>query len=263
MPRSGSTLLQNILGQNPDFYVTPTSGVLELVYGARMNYTSSPEFKAQDTELMRKGFLNFCHNGLLGFYTAITDKPYIVDKSRGWGIHYGFLNSIYPNPKIICMVRDIRSIVASMEKRMRDNPDLHQEGVDHSKLIGTTTLKRINELLNSPPVGLAINRLYDIIHQGLDEHIHFVKFEELTKNPEKEMTKIYEYLELPNYQHDFNNVQQVTKEDDDVYGFRDLHTVKSQVKPVENYAKEILGLDAYKDIYSGYKWFYNYFNYTF
>ena len=31
MPRSGSTLLQNIMGENPDFYVTPTSGVLELV----------------------------------------------------------------------------------------------------------------------------------------------------------------------------------------------------------------------------------------
>ena len=54
MPRSGSTLLQNIIGQNPDFYVTPTSGVLELLYAARVNYTNSPEFKAQDRELMDK-----------------------------------------------------------------------------------------------------------------------------------------------------------------------------------------------------------------
>jgi sulfotransferase len=42
LPRAGSTLLQNVMGQNPDFYVTPTSGVLELVYAARANYTSSP-----------------------------------------------------------------------------------------------------------------------------------------------------------------------------------------------------------------------------
>ena len=41
LPRAGSTLLQNILGQNPDFYVTPTSGVLELVYAARNNYSTS------------------------------------------------------------------------------------------------------------------------------------------------------------------------------------------------------------------------------
>ena len=38
------------MGQNPQFYVTPTSGLLELVFGARANYTNSPEFKAQDAE---------------------------------------------------------------------------------------------------------------------------------------------------------------------------------------------------------------------
>jgi len=68
MPRSGSTLLQNILAQNPDIYATPTSGVLELVYGARANYTSSLEFKAQDSQLMKKGF-----------YEGITVKKYVVD----------------------------------------------------------------------------------------------------------------------------------------------------------------------------------------
>ena len=40
LPRSGSTLLQNILAQNPDFYATPTSGVLELLYAARANYSA-------------------------------------------------------------------------------------------------------------------------------------------------------------------------------------------------------------------------------
>ena len=40
------------MGQNPDFYVTPTSGVLELIFGARANFSTSPEFKAQDNPLM-------------------------------------------------------------------------------------------------------------------------------------------------------------------------------------------------------------------
>ena len=39
LPRAGSTLLQNIIGQNPEFYVTPTSGALDLLYSARTNYT--------------------------------------------------------------------------------------------------------------------------------------------------------------------------------------------------------------------------------
>ena len=41
LPRAGSTLLQNILGQNPDFYATPTSGVLELLFAARHYYSLS------------------------------------------------------------------------------------------------------------------------------------------------------------------------------------------------------------------------------
>ena len=98
LPRAGSTLLQNVMGQNPDFYVTPTSGVLELLYASRGNFTSSPEFKAQDSKEMEEGFKSYCKNGLEGFFNGITEKPYVMDKSRGWGIHYNFLNSFYPNP---------------------------------------------------------------------------------------------------------------------------------------------------------------------
>ena len=80
MPRAGSTLLQNILAQNPDFYVTPTSGLLELVFGARLNYTNSPEFKAQDAVQMKKAFLAFSRAGMEAYFKALTDKPYVVDK---------------------------------------------------------------------------------------------------------------------------------------------------------------------------------------
>lgn len=83
LPRSGSTLLQNLIGQNPDFYVTPTSGLLELIYAARANYTNSPEFKAQDADLMKKAFLGFCKSGMEGYFNSITDKKYVMDKSRG------------------------------------------------------------------------------------------------------------------------------------------------------------------------------------
>ena len=70
LPRAGSTMLQNIMAQNPDIYATPTSGVLELIFAARSNYTNSPEFKAQDAELMKDGFLNFCKEGMYGFYKS-------------------------------------------------------------------------------------------------------------------------------------------------------------------------------------------------
>ena len=196
LPRSGSTLLQNIMGQNPDFYVTPTSGVLELVYAARANYTSSPEFQAQDAQQMKDAFLSFCKNGVEGFFNAITDKPYVLDKSRGWAVHYEFLNSFYPNPKIITMIRDPRDIFASMEKNFRKNQHKDSGMVDYSQMQGTTTEKRIDMWAQSQPVGLAMERLYQVVLEGINKHVLYVKYEDLTRNPEQEVKRIYDYLEL-------------------------------------------------------------------
>ena len=261
MPRAGSTLLQNILGQNPDFYVTPTSGVLELFYGARINYTNSPEFKAQDPELMKKGFMGFCKKGLEGFFESVTDKKYVVDKSRGWGIHHDFLNSFYPDPKIVCMVRDPRQIFSSMEKNFRKNSDKHQEIESHAKMTGTTTQKRVYEWMNSQPVGLAFNRIQDIVQRGLDKKIHFVKFEDLTENPGEEMDKIYDYFGVPKYKHDFDNVEQLTQEDDAVYGIYGDHKVRKKVQPLKKDYLDILGKPACDMIMQNLDWYNKRFGY--
>lgn len=262
LPRAGSTLFQNIMGQNPEFYVTPTSGVLELVYAARANYTSSPEFNAQDAELMKRGFVNFCHAGIHGYFNAITDKPFVLDKSRGWGIHYDFLNSFYPNPKIICMVRDLRGIYASMEKNFRKNQHKDQGIVNHAEMKGTTTEKRIDIWTNSQPVGLSIERLYQILREGISKKMLFIKYEDLARNPDAEMRKVYSYLELPYFQHDYDNIVQITQEDDSVYGIYGDHQIRTKLEPPSNDFKEVLGVNAANWIKTNFKWFYDEFKYN-
>lgn len=261
LPRAGSTLLQNIMGQNPDFYVTPTSGVLELVYAARSNYSDSPEFKAQDADTMKKAFLSFCAGGVYNFFESITDKKYVIDKSRGWGVHYNFLNSFYPNPKIICMIRDPRAIMASMEKNFRKNQHQDSGLVNHAEMTGTTTEKRIDIWVGSQPVGLAMERLYQIVKEGINEKMLFIKFENLTQSPKKEIEKIYNFLELPQFEHDFNNVEQITQEDDQVYGIYGDHTIKSKVEPTKKDYNQVLGTQAANWVKNNYKWFYDTFKY--
>lgn len=264
LPRSGSTLLQNILGQNPDFYVTPTSGVLELLYGSRSNFTGSSEFKAQDKITMESGFKSFCKNGLEGFYRGIPEassRKYVIDKSRGWGIHYGFLNEFYPNPKIICMVRDLRSIFSSMEKNFRKSQLNHSEIVNHSNLTGTTTEKRINIWANSQPVGLAIERLQEMFKQGISNKVLFVRYEDLTTNPSYEIQRIYDYLEVDQFKHDFNNVEQITVEDDSVYGAFGDHIIRKEVSTTKEDWNNILGIRASESIKQSFPWFYQEFSY--
>ena len=261
LPRAGSTLLQNVMGQNPNFYVTPTSGVLELLYASRGNFTSSPEFKAQDSKVMEEGFKSYCKNGLEGFFNGITDKPYVMDKSRGWGIHYNFLKSFYPNPKVVCMIRDLRGVYSSMEKNFRKNQHLDSGIVNHSQMQGTTTEKRVDIWSNTQPVGLAIERIYQIIREGIDKKMLFIRFEDFCQKPEQEMYKIYNYLELPQYKHDFNNVEQLTKEDDSVYGIYGNHKIKKEIKPLKIDYEEVLGPNLCNGILNKYKWYYQYFNY--
>jgi hypothetical protein len=77
------------------------------------------------------------------YFRAVTDKPYVLDKSRGWGVHFDLLNLIFDEePKIICLVRDLRQILSSMEKKFRQNPDKYRPIENHINLSGTTTFKR-------------------------------------------------------------------------------------------------------------------------
>lgn len=262
LPRSGSTLLQNIVGQRPDFYVTPTSGVLELLYGARANFTTSPEFKAQDSELMKNGFCGFCRGGMEGFFENLTDKPYVMDKSRGWGVHYSFLNQFYSEPKVVCMVRDLRDIFASMEKNFRNNQHLDSGWVNHAEMIGTTTEKRIDLWSRTQPVGLAMERLHQMIREGVDRKVLFVRYEDLTENPQREMNRVYSYLEVEPFLHDFENVKQVTREDDSIYGPFGNHQIRNQVKKVPSEAVEVLGKHACDWIRGHYDWYYQEFGYS-
>jgi sulfotransferase len=260
LPRAGSTLLQNILGQHPDFYVTPTSGVLELVFGARANFDTSPEFKAQDSAEMEAGFKAFCGAGVKGFFNAITDKSYVVDKSRGWGVYYDFINFYQENPKVICMVRDLRDVFSSMEKQHRKSQKTSTGIINDGAMEGTTTEKRVGIWARSQPVGLALDRLYEVILQK--KPILFVRYEDLTSNPQEEMNRVYAFLNVPTHNHNFEDVAQITKEDDSVYGAFGDHTIRNKVSALPSDYEEILGKETSDKIKGSYPWFYESFGYN-
>lgn len=263
MPRSGSTILQNLIGQNPDFYVTPTSGVLELLFGARVNFSTSPEFKAQDNKLMEAGFKAFCKGGMESYFNAITDKKYVIDKSRGWGVYRPFLNEIYPEPKIICMVRDLRSIIASYEKIYRKSTLKFDPIRNDANATGTTVYKRVDEWVHPQnTIGRALERIQEINKLGYSDKILFVKYEDLCLYTEKEIKRIYEYLEVPYYEHDFDNIEQITKEDDNIYGLTaDLHTIRPRLEMNSQDFRDVLGRDICEWITNNFAWYFQMFNY--
>ena len=264
MPRSGSTLLQNILGNNPSFYCSPTSGLFDLINTSRKTYTLSPLFKAQDEKEMRTAFLSYCRYAIQGFYDGITNADYVVDKSRVWMVNYAFLDSFYPNPKIICMVRNLPDIVASMEKNYRKHSDKWDKTVNYDEQpIGISVIQRVAYWTSQTekPVGDTLIRLKETINRGFDKNILFVRFEDLCRVPKQTMELIHEFLDVPFYDYDYNNIKQVTHEDDKWHGKYGDHKIQSIIKPSKSKALELIGQDSIEYLYENYKWYFDYFDY--
>lgn len=261
LPRSGSTLIQNVMMQNPEIYSTPTSGIVEFLLQARTIYTTSDAFKAQDAKTMEEGFRGFCKGGLWGYFNSITDRPYVIDKSRAWTGHWRFLDFFEKSPKVIVMVRDLRAVFASMEKNYRKNAHKDSLIVNGAELKNMTPDSRLVHFSVSTPVGPSIEWLKDLCQQKLDKEVLFIRFEDFCLNPEIEVRKIYQYLEIDYFKHDFENVEQLTWENDVIHGMFGDHQISKVVKPVAEDFIEILGQNNCNSIIQNYQWFYDKFEY--
>lgn len=259
LPRSGSTLLQNILAQNPRFYCSPTSSLLDLLYFSRKAFTEIREFNSQDGSLMRRGWAGFCRGGLLGWYHAITDKPVAVDKCRGWMAYWDWVKSFYPEAKLICCVRDLRGILSSMEKLHRKNMMLHDPQDDPARMKMVAVEARINTWLSTPPVGLALERLRDAVLKRHDRGFYFVVYERFTEDPKAVMAELYEYLGEAPFQHTFDKIAHLVTEKDSWHGIYGDHQIKTSWLPATADWDGVLGKEASAAIRRTCAWFYDRF----
>ena len=262
LPRAGSTLLQNLIGQNPKFHVTPTSGMIDMMLGTRIGYNGNHESKAGDLNQWKEGFYAYCREGFKGYVAALTDKPYILDKNRAWLSYYPLLNEILPNPKILVMVRDLRAVFASMEKKFRANPDKDEGEINNITLQGITTQQRVEQWSMGHPIGYAVNKLNQSFLDKSSNNFFFIRYEDLCTNPELILKEIYNFLEIDHYQHNFSNIPQITVEDDKVHGIYGDHTIRNTLGMLPNDSKEILGEYTCDWIYNNFKWFFDTFKYN-
>jgi sulfotransferase len=146
-----------------------------------------------------------------------------------------------------------------MEKLFRKNRD-RQDPADISATINMVTISnRIRHWLNNVPVGLAASRLLEALQTGTIKDFQIVRFEDLTSNPAVTMRKIYAYLGEPEFEHDFQNVRQVTSEDDSQFLFYGDHRIRQKVEPVRPDWNEVLGKDLSEAIRTNNAVFYNAF----
>lgn len=243
MPRSGSTLLMNLLAQNPRFGVTTTCGLFDLVRMVKVQWDKLHEFRA--IPLSNSNELKLVTlKGMMNGFHSIAGKPIIFDKSRGWVSEIELLEDVLPKPpKILVCVRLLGDILASFEKKFRIAKRLGAVPQEEAHFPSFQTVEGRSTVLlgNNEIVGSAVNRIKDAIARGCSSHMYFVEFERFTKFPKVVMKEIYEFLgEDDFFEHNFEDIKQVTFEDDRVYGWGDLHTIRSAVRPVESDWEHVL-----------------------
>ncbi len=237
LPRSGSTLLANILAQHRQVHVTPTSGIVDMLVQVKNTWDRNDAFQAAErkhSEETKKRVMS----AMLQAYFADVSEPVCIDKNRYWTEYLEMAAQLLggrEQVKVLVTVRDMRDVLASFESLYRKTSALgqiHQEASLALKF--KTALGRVETFIDDgQPVGRAYNAIRDAITRGWRDRMYFVDYEDLTRKPKETMDGVYRFLGMEPCEHNFQQVEQVTFEDDFVYGFKDLHQIRAEVKPQE------------------------------
>jgi len=174
-------------------------------------------------------------------------------------MYYPWLEKFYPGAKVIVCVRDLRAIVASMEKLYRKNAHLNDPADIPSQMNFVTVDQRVGHWMSSPPVGLALSRLKNAFETGDARKFFFLVYEEFVVEPKRVMDALYRYIDVEPFEHNFKGVEQVVSENDGVHGVYGDHTIRPVVLSVEPDWDHVLGSQISDALVTRNQWFYTAF----
>lgn len=240
LPRSGSTLLGSLIGQNPDFTVTPTSPILDLLCGANglldmVNKTYTFDYQKKSAQIYK--------SLIQGWYSDVETK-YVLDKHRGYPKNIVPLQMFFdPNPKILCTNRPIADVIASYITLIEKNkdPDNFVDVELRKANIQINTASRAKMLWEN-----FISDPYNSLQHGIKNarnNLYIIEYDKLVAEPDETMNAIYDFLKIEKYEnHKFKNIHNYCAEEKDAaWGLKNLHNIRQVLQKTSVPAKEVLG----------------------
>lgn len=237
--RSGSTLLGSILNQNPDIHVSPTSPLMDIFCLTEEAYNKVETQYTFD----KKTTLDNLQQHIPHSFYANVNKPYIIDKHRGWPRNVRQIKAhITDNPKIICTYRPLAENICSFLKLIDKDPNNSVDRELRELGLPCDTYHRAMKLwynYSSDP--------YESLKYGLEHHrknILIVNYDDIINDIENQLDRIYTFLEIPKYQHSYSNISNTCGEQkDDAWGFKDLHIIRNTISKTSIDPTTILSRD--------------------
>ena len=251
LPRTGGSLLGAILDQNPDIYVGPTSPVLTFCANTDQLFQSLVYRSFPKEDFKFRMLSRICDD----WYSDI-DSPIVIDKSRGWSGCPGFAGLFTNNVKIICTVRSILEILSSWILLSRKSPESFiDKDLKNLPISALTDDNRCDYLMEKEhgTIDQSLSSLkegFKIQNFNHTNFLHLVEYDDLINDTENIINGIYNFLELPTYKHQYDNIKNITRENDMLLGMPEMHDVRSTISRSNNNPLEILSDNIIKK-YSG------------
>ena len=241
LPRSGSTLLKSIIDQNPNIHANPVSPVMELMYWNDHYFTDSEQYLGYPKPKSAHKVIS----SIIDNYYFDTEEPIVIDHCRAWSNNIERIKTyITPNPKIICPVRNVLEVLTSFITMVHRNSDQVSFIDQHliEKGFPVNDDNRCDYLMSKE--GIVEQALWaqsQAFIRGDDKkYLLMVEYDDLVNSSDETMRKIYEFLELDYYQHDFGNVENKHREIDDQWYLKDMHYVRKEVKKKSKKPEDVL-----------------------
>jgi sulfotransferase len=184
---------------------------------------------------------------VLNGYYDYSSKPVVVDKDMRWISMIGLLESILERPiKMIICVRNPAEILSSFEKLRKENP-LFFIRADASLKESSSIASRAYFYSNPDGLlGSAHRSIKDAVIMGYLDRLLFVDYGKYCSTPKSQTKRIYDFLELPNYEHNFENIVQEEQFNSIHPGMPNLLKIRPELVKSTLNCVEYLGLDLYE-----------------
>ena len=244
LQRSGATILSQVLNQNPNIWVSPASPLWQMMKHVHEMH-GAPEYVDYPRP---QAMVETLYHMPRAFYHDKQAK-YIIDKNLNWPSPIGVemaAKYITNKVKIICPVRNILDILVSFDTIISANPESKINTIDQKVLLETAANRpladrRADWLMQEGRDIFAC--LHHMRHALIPEYrhlFHFVEYDDFINDPEKEIAKIYAFLEIESFPHEFKNVEDVSGiSQDSLTGIRDLHTIRPTISKTSRKPEDV------------------------
>lgn len=243
LPQAGSSLICNILKQNPEIHGQSVSSLSSLLKVNHVTWNQHSENREYRNDQAKAGTLRAIVDG---YYSHI-DKPIILDKSLNWTNQINMMEQILQREiKIIACVRNPAEILATYEKIRQENP-LFLTKAD--AVLGESSSIASRAYHYAGPEGIlgtTHRNLKDAALNGYADRLLFVDYNRYCNTPKAQTKRIYDFLGLTNFEHDFQNIEQTEQYDDVAAGLPGAHRVNRELLKDTINAAAYLGLDLYQ-----------------